>query len=259
MKILIKSLQVIYSVYAFLLFVILMFGVVLFVIPASLAGQIKGGNFIYRACSIWADIWFFLLGISAKNIYLGPHSADHACIFVINHISYMDVPMVVKSIRQPIRVLAKVEMSKIPVFGYLYRKATVMVDRSSAENRAKSVMRLKAILRRGISIVIFPEGTFNTTGEPLKEFYSGAFRIALETNTPIKPVIFPDTVERMHYDSIFSLTPGKSRAIFLEEVPVTGMSIKDAELLKQQVHRMMEDALIKYGDNYGSEQLTVDS
>jgi len=257
MKILIKSLQVIYSVYAFLLFVILLFVVVLFVIPASFAGQVKGGNFIYRTCSIWADIWLFLLGISAKNIHLAPHAADHACIFVINHISYMDVPMVVKSLRQPIRVLAKVEMSKIPVFGYLYRKATVMVDRSSAENRAKSVMRLKAILRRGISIVIFPEGTFNTTGEPLKEFYSGAFRIALETNTPIKPVIFPDTVDRMHYDSIFSLTPGKSRAIFLEEVPVTGLTIKDADLLKQQVYLMMEDALIKYGEESG--QLTVDS
>jgi 1-acyl-sn-glycerol-3-phosphate acyltransferase len=160
----------------------------------------------------------------------------------------MDIPMVVKSIRQPIRILAKSELAKIPVFGFLYRKATVMVDRSSAENRAKSVMRLKAILRREISIVIFPEGTFNMTGDPLKEFYSGAFRIALETNTPIKPVIFPDTVNRLHYDSIFSFTPGICRAIFLEEIPVTGMTLKDADLLRHIVYEKMEDALRAYGD-----------
>jgi 1-acyl-sn-glycerol-3-phosphate acyltransferase len=248
MKIVIKLLQVLYSIYAVLMFVILMFVVVLFVIPATFAGQIKGGNFIYRLCSIWGDIWFFLIGLKHKIIHLTPHSTDHACIFVVNHISYMDIPMVVKSIRQPIRILAKSELARVPVFGYLYRKAAVMVDRSSAEHRAQSVMRLKAILRRGISIVIFPEGTFNITGDPLKEFYSGAFRIALETNTPIKPVIFPDTVNRLHYDSIFSFTPGISRAIFLEEVQVTGLTLKDAEWLKQKVFDKMEKALRTYGD-----------
>ena len=158
----------------------------------------------------------------------------------------MDIPVLVKTLRQPIRVLGKVEMSKIPIFGFLYRNAVVMVDRSSSENRAKSVKTLKSILKKGISIVLYPEGTFNTTSQPLKEFYNGAFRIAIETQTPIKPVVFPYTLDRLHYDSIFSLTPGISRAVFMEEVPVSGLSLKDAEALKDRVYKLMDAELRKW-------------
>jgi 1-acyl-sn-glycerol-3-phosphate acyltransferase len=246
MKLLLKSLQVIYSIYAMLLFVALMLIVVLFVIGASFFGRIKGGNFIYKVLGIWGDIWLFMIGIRNKNIFITPHKTDHPCIFVINHSSYMDVPVLVKSIRQPMRILAKVELAKIPIFGILYRNATVMVDRSSAEHRAKSVLTLKSILKRGISVAIFPEGTFNISDQPLKEFYQGAFRIALETQTPVKPVIFLDTVDRLHYNSIFSFTPGVSRVIFLPEVPVAHLTMKDADRLKSQVFQMMEMELRKW-------------
>ena len=69
-------------------------------------------------------------------------------------------------------------------------------------------MQLKSVLKKGISVFIFPEGTFNTTGQPLKAFYDGAFRIAIETQTPLLPIIFPDTVKRLHYTSVFSFQPG---------------------------------------------------
>jgi 1-acyl-sn-glycerol-3-phosphate acyltransferase len=157
----------------------------------------------------------------------------------------MDIPMIVKAIRQPTRALGKAEIAKVPVFGYLYRNAAVMVDRSSPENRKKSVLQLKSIVKRGISVFIFPEGTFNTTGAPLKEFYDGAFRIAIETQTPLLPLIFPDTVKRLHYSSVFSFAPGKCRAIFLEEVPVECLTVDDLPLLKEKVYRMMENELKK--------------
>ncbi len=246
MKIIIKFVQALYSIYAFLLFVLFLILVIPMVMIASLFGTVKGGNIIFRICSLWADCWMPMIGLFHKNIYRSPHVADHACIFVANHISYMDIPVLVKTLRQPIRVLAKIEMSKIPLFGYLYRKATVMVDRSSNENRAKSVKTLKAILRRGISVVIFPEGTFNVTGQPLKEFYNGAFRIAIETQTPIKPVVFPLTLDRLHYDSIFSLTPGRSLAVFLDEIPVDGLTIGDIDLLKNKVYYAMDEELRKW-------------
>src|SRR5262249_1903799 len=141
-------------------------------------------------------------------------------IFVANHISYLDVPMIVKVIRQPLRALGKAELSKVPIFGFLYRRGAIMVDRSDPEKRKKSVYQLKSVLKKGISVFIFPEGTFNTGNEPMKDLYDGAFRIAIETQTPLQPVIFPDTVKRMHYRSIFSFTPGKCRAVFLDTIPV---------------------------------------
>ena len=119
------------------------------------------------------------------------------------------------------------------------------VDRSSAENRAKSVLLLKSILKKGISVLVFPEGTFNMTHKPLKEFYDGAFRIAIETGTPIKPVLLLNAYDRMHYKSIFSLNPGKSRSVFLPEVPVDGLSLSDAGMLKEKVFAMMKAELIR--------------
>lgn len=94
--------------------------------------------------------------------------------------------------------------------------------------------------------MVFPEGTFNMTNKPLKEFYDGAFRLAIETQTPIKPVLFLDTYSRMHYKSIFAMTPGKCRIVYLEEIPVNGLNIEDVQVLKQKVYNTMESKLIHY-------------
>ena len=159
----------------------------------------------------------------------------------------MDIPILMSAFRyQHIRVLGKSEMSKIPIFGFIYKNAVVSVDRTDAAHRLKSVLALKSVLKKNISVVIAPEGTFNMTHHPLKEFYDGAFKIAIETQTPIKPVLFLDAYNRLNYKSIFSLTPGKSRAIYLAEVPVYEYKSKDTLLLKQQVYDIMQAGLIKY-------------
>ncbi len=241
-----NTFRVVFSLYGHLMFVLLLILLVPAFFVASLFGRIRGGNLIYRLCSWWADAWLFLIGIRVPVIHEKKPSEERPCIFVANHISYLDIPMIVKVLREPIRVLGKQEMARIPVFGFVYRNAVVMVNRKDAAQRARSVGILKKILLQGISIVIFPEGTFNETGQPLKSFYDGAFRIALETQTPIQPLIFPDTVKRMHYHSVFSLNPGTCRAVYLPMVPVTGLTIQDLPLLKQQVFDAMAHALKTY-------------
>ena len=217
------------------------------VVIFSFFGKVNGGNIIYDACRIWADIWQFLIGISHKNIYESPHNTTHQYIFVANHISYMDIPAIMKAIRdQHFRVLGKAELGQIPVFGFIFKQAAVSVNRKDAENRAKSVLTLKSIIRRKISVFIFPEGTFNQTHNPLKEFYDGAFRIAIETETPIKPILFLDTYDRLNYKSIFSLSPGRSRAVFLEETATAGLSMSDVPSLKEKIYKQMEEGLIRY-------------
>lgn len=241
-----KPLLWLYNLYAVTWFVILMVPVFLFAIVASFFGHTKGGNLIYKACRLWADVWFALIFIRHKNIYEQPLRKNESYIFVGNHISYLDSPMIVKTFRCPIRALGKIEMAKIPVFGFIYRKVIVTVDRTSADNRAKSVEILKSILAKGISILVFPEGTFNITQRPLKDFYDGAFRIAIETGTPVKPVLFLDTYIRMPYENLFSLNPGISRAVFLEEIKTEGLNNNDLPLLKEKVYELMEAKLRAY-------------
>lgn len=246
MKRLSTPLRWLYCLYAYIVFVVIMISVLPAVIAGSFFGKIKGGNFIYSLCSLWGDLWFFFIGIRHKNLYEVPHDKKQQYIFVANHISYLDAPIIVKTLRQPVRVLGKVEMSKMPVFGYIYRNTVVTVDRSSAENRASSVRILKSVIKKGISIFIFPEGTFNETHQPVKDFFDGAFRIAIETQTPIKPVLFLDAYARMHYRSVLTLNPGRSRSVFLEPVPVAGLTNKDLPALKQKVYAIMEAKLKEY-------------
>lgn len=250
MKWLGNLLRVIYCLYAFALFIVLTFLAFPFVMIALLFGKTKGGNIVYRICKYWGIIWYFLIGIQHEEIYESPHDHSKQYIFVANHISYLDIPPVVLISHQPIRILGKYEMIRIPVFGWIYRAAVILVDRRNAETRAKSVRALKAAIKKNISIFIFPEGTFNLTGDPLKSFYDGAFRIAIETQTTIKPILLVDTHERLHYRSIFSLTPGKNRLIYLDDIHVKGLTVRDIPLLKEKVYRVMDEGLRRYRSYY---------
>ena len=242
-----RFIQTVYTIYGFIIFT----GVLLLIFPlallASFFGKIRGGNFIYKLCEVWASFVLFCIGIKHRTTYESPHDTNKQYVFVFNHISFLDAAIIVKSIgKQPIRALGKAEMAKVPLFGFLYKYVVVLVERDKAEKRAKSVIQLKSVLKKGISILLSPEGTFNLTGKPLKEFYDGAFKIAIETQTPIKPVLFLDTFDRMHYRSVFSLNPGRSRAVYLDEVKVDGLTLQDVPFLKAKVYSMMEAKLIQY-------------
>jgi 1-acyl-sn-glycerol-3-phosphate acyltransferase len=233
-----------YALFWFILFTLLAFPLVLIF---SFFGKRRGGNMIWSMAKIWADCWYFLLGIRHENIFESAYNSSGNYIFLANHISYMDIPCIFKAIRkQPVRVLGKEEIKKIPVFGYIYSQGAVMVDRGNTERRAKSVRILKSLLKHHISIFIFPEGTFNETGKPLKAFYDGAFRISIETQTPIKPVLFLDNYTIMNYKSLLGLKRAKSRAVFLEEISPEGYTLKQISLYKKKVFDQMEEKLRSY-------------
>lgn len=248
-----------YLGYAAVCFLLIMFGVLPLVVAGSFFGKKAGGNFIYRVCSLWSDIWFFLVGIRRQIIFEVPHDLSRNYIFVANHISYLDAAILVNVVRQPTRVLGKIEMARMPVFGFIYRNAIVTVDRSNPENRARSVEILKSVLKQQCSIFLFPEGTFNMTPHPLKDFYDGAFRIAIETQTPLKPILFLDGYDRMHYDSLFSLNPGSCRTVYLEEIPVAGYTLDDLPALKSKVHELMAAKLRAYQASWIRDSNTFDN
>lgn len=234
------------SILATLVFIPWVISIVLLVIFNDMVfGQYRGWNYNYLIFKQAFRFTFFWSGIRPVTFFETPHNRKQKYIFVLNHISYLDIPVMILGIRQPMRILAKTGPHKVPFFGYYYRKSTVMVDRSSLISRSKSVEALKHYLEKGISIVIFPEGTFNMGHQPLKSFYDGAFRIAIETQTNIKPIIMVDTYERFYYHGL-SLEPGKCRVVYLEEVSVQGLTLNDVEALKTKVYRQMEDALQRY-------------
>ena len=208
---------------------------------------VKGTNFNYKVVNLWGKSWFYLIGIRHKIIYDKPHNKNKQYVFISNHKSYMDAPTIALSINQHFRVLGQYETSTIPLLGYIWKTCVITVKRSESGSRTESVRRLKSEISKGISIFLFPEGKFNDTEDVLCDFFDGAFRIAIETQTPIKPMLLLDTEKRLHHSSLFGLTSGINRTVYLDEISVEGLTIKDTKTLKEKVFSVMKEKLIKYG------------
>jgi 1-acyl-sn-glycerol-3-phosphate acyltransferase len=247
-----KLLQLIYCIYALLVFAMLTILSAIALILIIPFGKAKLSKRVYKVCRYWAQTWYIFIGVWHKEIYEANHDFKKPHIFVANHNSYMDIPPIVQLNHQPIRPLGKFESSKIPIFVWVYRAAVILVDRSSPEKRAKSLRNLKAALHKRTSIFIFPEGTFSMTHQqPLKSFYNGAFKLAIEMQIPIQPILMIDAVDRMHFESVFSLTPGANRVVYLKTVEVSTYTLEDIEKLKTEVYQMMDEGMRRYR-NYPS-------
>ena len=222
MKKMIRPFQIIYCIYAVCIFacitIVALFAM-LFILPLGDRYLTIG---IYKIGRYFSKTLYLFLGMRHQEIYEGIHHFNQAHVFVGNHNSYMDIPPIVQLKHQPIKPLGKFESSK-------------------------SLQNLKEALKQKISIFIFPEGTFSMTEEkPLKDFYNGAFKLAIEMQVPIQPVLMVDALDRMHFSSIFSLSPGLNRVVYLPTVYVDNYTLQDLEILKQQVHQMMDDGLRRY-------------
>jgi len=238
-----RILFVSYAILCFSVFVLLMLPVVL---VSFMMGKKRGGHFIMYMAKQWACVWLFLIGVRYRLIVEQPLHPHRSYIFISNHNSYMDIPQILKSIPVHFRALGKAEAGSIPVFGWIYNAVVVTVLRSDAENRAKSLNHLRSLLSDEISIYIAPEGTFNMTDKPLISFFDGAFKLAIETQTPLKPMLFLDAADRLHWSTLFSLTPGPLRTVYLEEISPEGYRLDQVEELKSKAFRLMEQKLIEY-------------
>ncbi|MEI8278712.1 MAG: lysophospholipid acyltransferase family protein [Bacteroidota bacterium] len=214
----------------------------------SIGNNIAARKAIWKIIHLWSRGWLWIIGMPIK-IQGTPPSKEHH-IIVANHISYLDALVLFPSIPFYFRALGKKEFAKIPVIGFIYRQLVVLVDRSSQHSRAKSMKLMWRVLKHESSIAIFPEGTFNETPDLLKNFYDGAFRLAINTGVPIVPLIFPDTVLRWHYSHWWKLSPGLNRAIYLPPIPAAGLTLQDLPALKEKVYQAMEQELQKYGYPY---------
>ena len=238
-----------YNLWALLVFITIMLLIIPIIFLGSLFGT-KGINFNYKVVNLWAKTWFLCIGIKYKLTYETPHDKNKQYIFIANHQSYLDAATIALSITQPFRVLGQYETSTVPFLGYIWKTCVITVKRGEISSRIESVRRLKSEIIKGVSIFLFPEGKFNDSDDVLCKFYDGAFRIAIETQTPIKPMLLLDTGKRLHYSEILGLNPGYNRVIYLDEVDVTGLTLNDVTLLKEKVFSLMESSLINYKLGY---------
>ena len=206
------------------------------IIPGFFGPRARAVTFFFMKA--WSWVFSKLNVITYQMVDRHKIKKGKAYIYLSNHTSYLDLPGIAMTIRGQFRPLAKKELLKIPVFGWITRVCCVVVDRSSNESRRKSMQHLKDTLALGINILIFPEGTQNQSKEPLQPFYDGAFRIAIETQQPIMPMVVIGA-GRLMPPKTFFIQHGKIKIVLGDEITTTGLELSDVDKLKEQVRNVM--------------------
>lgn len=232
-----RLLQPLYTSYIILLFGATLLIVLPFYLLLSLPNTVQSRKAMWWLTHAWSKAWLLLGGMPAK-VY-GSFPPEGRFIIISNHVSYLDAIVIFGILPRYFRPLAKAEIAKVPLFGFIYSQIALLIDRSTAHSRAKSTKLMWRTLEEECHVFIYPEGTFNETEEPMKSFYDGAFRLAIKTGTPILPIILPDTKRRWHYSHWWSIWPGKNRAYLLPPVPVSEYAAGDVALLKEDTRALM--------------------
>lgn len=163
-------------------------------------------------------------------------------IITCNHKSMMDVPLSSPGIPGANKTIAKSEFVKVPLFGMIYKRGSVLVDRDSDTSRKESFNKMKWALEKGMHMCIYPEGTRNKTDKPLKSFHDGAFRLAIQTGKPIMPAIIFNTEKVLPSNKSFYFWPHKVSMHFLDPVYLT--ETDTPETLKQKIYLIMEEFIV---------------
>lgn len=237
-----KFLRALHTAYGFAIFVILFFIFFpLLLIPIVFKRQ-------HQLIGVFNRWWAMtLLTLIAMPWHREIHSKINKTkryIFCPNHFSYLDIVAMGLNPFNAIFV-GKNSMEKIPLFGFMYRKLHITVDRSKLTSKYGSYTRSLEALDEGKSLVIFPEGGIVSTEPPkMSRFKDGAFRLAIEKQIPIVPVTLPDNWIILP-DNSMVLRPRPIRLIFHEPVDPTGCTVKDIDTLKMKVFGIIEQELKK--------------
>ena len=160
-------------------------------------------------------------------------------IVTCNHNSFMDVPLSTPFIPGPNKTIAKAEMAKTPLFGLAYKRGSILVDRNDKNSRQNSFKKMKEVLNMGMHMCVYPEGTRNKTNLPLKEFYDGAFKLAVDTGTSILPALMFNTKKVLPSNKVFFFWPSKMELHFLH--PVSVKQSDNFVHVKEKVFKLMTE------------------
>jgi len=164
-------------------------------------------------------------------------------VFMANHLSFLDGPMLFMLIPQAVRVILKKEVYRIPIVGWgMHHVEFVPVDRKSIRGGKKSIEKASHLMReKGYSFLIFPEGTRSRDGK-IQAFRRGGFFLALESQAAIVPMAIKGTFEIMPKGSFF-VRRGKIDVAFQSPVSVQGYSRDTMEKLIEKVRSIIQAAL----------------
>ena len=226
----------IWALWALLLFVSTMLIAFIFYLPCFLLKEPKAARWHRSVSRVWMIFYLNLIGCPLQTKGEEEFKKGENYVVVCNHNSLMDVPVTTPFMPNANKTIAKKGFAFTPFFGWIYSLGSVLVDRKSSESRKQGYNRMKAVLRLGLDMVIYPEGTRNKTDKPLGTFHDGAFRLAIDCNKPVLPAIIFNTRKVLPASKPFFMLPHKLYMHFLPPVFPDGLSVNE---LKERVFKIM--------------------
>ena len=194
--------------------------------------------YFFVMARIWAKFILFGMGFRTKVNFEQQPEEGKSYMFVANHTSMTDIMLMLSVIRNPFVFVGKKELSKIPLFGFFYKRTCILVDRSSSKSRMAVFERAQKRLHQGLSICIFPEGGVPDESVVLDEFKDGAFRLAMDHEIPIVPMTFFDNKRLFSY-TFFSGSPGLMRVKVHRFFETKNQSPEYKKTLKNEVRELL--------------------
>jgi 1-acyl-sn-glycerol-3-phosphate acyltransferase len=198
----------------------------------------------YKIARAWAKTLLFVMGFKVDVIEEQVLKKEKSFMFCPNHTSMIDVFVMLAITKNPFVFVGKIELTKIPIFGFFYKRTCIIVDRSDSKSRNSVFDKARLRLDDGLDICIFPEGLVPADESVvLSDFKNGAFRLAIEYQIPIVPITMYDCKKLFSY-TFFSGSPGKLRVKVHSVIETKGLTIKEGNLLKKRTFEVIYNELV---------------
>jgi 1-acyl-sn-glycerol-3-phosphate acyltransferase len=205
----------------------------------------RRGKLYHGMSRFWSQGLLVLFGVRLKIIGAKNIDRSRNYVFVSNHVSFMDIPVLLAGIDDDIRLTYRSTLARMPIWGWALRFGHfLMIDRSSPMKAQRTIQRAKELLKQNASIQLFPEGTRSRDGH-LQPFKRGAFNLAFEANAPIIPVAIRGVHGVMPRDSYIPKWGGKvelhiGHPIYPSQVSPTESKAEEVRLMHLAEEKVRE-------------------
>jgi 1-acyl-sn-glycerol-3-phosphate acyltransferase len=208
----------------------------------SLAASLveRQGRTAHRCARWWSRAILWTTGVTIQRQGVPP-PAGTSCIFVANHSSFYDIPILFTAVPGQLRIVAKAPLGRVPFIGWhLQRAGHLLVDRT---NPGASVLKkMQRMAAQGASVIVFPEGSRTPDGRVMK-FKGGVFLLAVDTGLPIVPISIAGSRRIMPRGRLMAC-PGAVMVTVHDPIPTAGLRREDARGLAERAQTIIGDGLV---------------
>ena len=196
-------------------------------------------------CKMWSRFILMCSGFILDVEFEEDLDPSKAYIICPNHVSYIDIPVTFVVMPGVFVFIGKKSLSKIPLFGWVYKKTMILVDRTNNRSSYNAYKHASDRIANGVGIAIYPEGGIPSFETKLDRFKSGAFRMAIEQGVDLVPVTFVDNKKKFPCGHLGG-RPGKLRVFIHKPIAAGTYNSESIQKFKNDVYAIIDNKLTDY-------------